>query len=102
MNSTPLRKAVEAVGGQVAMARAIREWHLQHGRVVKVSQAHVWAWMNISKTPAPPSEHCIAIAAVNDWEITPHQLRPDIYPHPHDGLPGEIRFAAPAQADAPV
>ena len=22
-----------------------------------------------------------------DWKVTPHEIRPDLYPHPTDGLP---------------
>jgi DNA-binding transcriptional regulator YdaS (Cro superfamily) len=25
------------------------------------------------------------------FEVTPHELRPDMYPHPEDGLPIELR-----------
>ncbi|WP_107692574.1 YdaS family helix-turn-helix protein [Nitrosospira sp. Nsp2] len=88
---SPLQQTVTHVGGQVALAKAICDWHYRQGRTVKVSQAHVWAWLNISKTPMPPAEHCIAIAAITDWTITPHKLRPDLYPHPHDGLPENLR-----------
>lgn len=28
--------------------------------------------------------------AVN-FEVTPHELRPDMYPYPEDGLPSEMR-----------
>ncbi|MBL1626970.1 Cro/Cl family transcriptional regulator, partial [Klebsiella pneumoniae] len=24
---------------------------------------------------------------VLDWQVTPHELRPDLYPNPTDGLP---------------
>lgn len=29
-----------------------------------------------------------------DYKITPHQLRPDLYPHPSDGLPDHMREVA--------
>jgi DNA-binding transcriptional regulator YdaS (Cro superfamily) len=41
-----------------------------------------------------PSENVIAIAEVTNWKVTPHELRPDIYPHPQDGLPEHLRSAA--------
>jgi len=28
------------------------------------------------------------------WQVTPNQLRPDIYPHPQDGLPAHMREVA--------
>ena len=34
-----------------------------------------------------------ACEAVN-WQVTPHQLRPDLYPHPQDGLPAHMREVA--------
>lgn len=41
-----------------------------------------------------PSEKVISIANTTNWKVTPHELRPDIYPHPQDGLPEHIREAA--------
>ena len=38
-----------------------------------------------------PSEKVIGLAETVDFEVTPHQLRPDLYPHPEDGLPPEMR-----------
>lgn len=38
-----------------------------------------------------PAERVIAIAEAADYAVTPHQLRPDIYPDPLDGLPPELR-----------
>lgn len=34
-----------------------------------------------------PSERVIHLCSLGNWLITPHQLRPDIYPNPKDGLP---------------
>jgi DNA-binding transcriptional regulator YdaS (Cro superfamily) len=36
-----------------------------------------------------PAERVLAIAEATDWQVTPYQIRPDIYPHPLDGLPKE-------------
>lgn len=33
----------------------------------------------------------IPVCAATGWQITPHELRPDIYPNPSDGLPGDKR-----------
>ncbi|MDH2066867.1 YdaS family helix-turn-helix protein [Pantoea sp. GD03673] len=41
-----------------------------------------------------PSERVISLCKLGGWAVTPHQLRPDIYPHPKDGMPGRI-IAAP-------
>ena len=40
-----------------------------------------------------PPERVREIAEATDWRITPHQLAPDIYPHPDDGLPEMLRGA---------
>ncbi len=77
-----LEKAVKLVGGQVAMAKA-----------TGVKQAHVWGWLNKTKD-GTPAERVIAICNAVNWQVTPHQLRPDIYPHPDDGLPQHLRSAA--------
>ncbi|CAI2470246.1 transcriptional regulator [Serratia liquefaciens] len=34
-----------------------------------------------------PSERVIHLCSLGNWLFTPHQLRPDIYPNPKDGLP---------------
>lgn len=52
-----------------------------------VSQAMV-SKMVLSEVPA---ERVMAVAEATQWECTPHELRPDIYPHPDDGLPAEMR-----------
>jgi DNA-binding transcriptional regulator YdaS (Cro superfamily) len=62
----------------VRMATAIKAWHATKGNVVKVSQAHVWNWLN-SDTPAPPSEHCRAIEDIADGVVTRYELRPDVF-----------------------
>ncbi|MFV8759491.1 transcriptional regulator [Yersinia enterocolitica] len=34
-----------------------------------------------------PSERVLSLCELLDWAVTPHGLRPDIYPNPTDGLP---------------
>lgn len=77
--NTYFEKAIAILGGQTALARA-----------VGVKQAHVWKWLNRKDGEAPPAM-VIPICEATEWQITPHQLRPDIYPHPDDGLPKEKR-----------
>lgn len=38
-----------------------------------------------------PAEQVLAISAATEWKVTPFELRPDLYPHPHDGLPPDMR-----------
>ncbi|HIA2903843.1 TPA: transcriptional regulator [Escherichia coli] len=48
------------------------------------SQA-VSGWLNF--TGVIPADRVIPLSRVLDWQVTPHELRPDIYPNPTDGLP---------------
>lgn len=36
-----------------------------------------------------PSERVLQLCELGKWSVTPHELRPDIYPNPSDGLPDE-------------
>jgi DNA-binding transcriptional regulator YdaS (Cro superfamily) len=36
-----------------------------------------------------PSERVLQLCELAGWIVTPHQLRPDIYPNPSDGLPSD-------------
>lgn len=65
--------AVHLVGGQTALARALG-----------VKQGHVHYWLNSGKVPG---HQCPEISRATEWKITPHELRPDAYPNPWDGLP---------------
>lgn len=76
-------------GGQAHLARRIRE------RIPgsKVGQVHVWGWLNSVKIEVPPADVVIPIAESLGWQITPHQLRPDLYPNPTDAMPPERQGA---------
>lgn len=84
-------------GGQAKLARGIRE------RVPgsKVGQVHVWGWLNSVKFEVPPPEVVIAISEFLDYRMTPHELRPDLYPNPTDALPDELRAAHSSPAVKP-
>jgi DNA-binding transcriptional regulator YdaS (Cro superfamily) len=60
-------------------------------RKLNVSGEAVRKWIN---TAIPP-ERVICIAKISGWKVTPHELRPDIYPNPSDAMP----FLAPPPAD---
>jgi DNA-binding transcriptional regulator YdaS (Cro superfamily) len=82
MDKQFLLKIIEICGGQVALANKLG-----------VKQGHVYGWLNENKTGISPIYVIPACKAVN-WQVTPHQLRPDLYPHPQDGLPAHIREVA--------
>jgi DNA-binding transcriptional regulator YdaS (Cro superfamily) len=43
-----------------------------------------------------PADRVISVSKAVDFQVTPHELRPDLYPHPHDGLPDAMRVIAGA------
>lgn len=83
MSKESLQRAVELAGGQTELARGIRE--RMPGS--KIGQVHVWGWLNSVKIEVPPPETVLPIAEFLGWEMTPHQLRPDLYPNPGDAMP---------------
>ncbi|CNH56653.1 transcriptional regulator [Yersinia intermedia] len=40
------------------------------------------------KNGVPPKK-VFKLCACLGWKVTPHEIAPDIYPNPSDGLPGE-------------
>lgn len=90
MSRESLQKAVDFAKGQAPLARKIKA--MMPGS--KVGQVHIWGWLHTVKMEVPPAEAVIPISAAVDWQVTPHELRPDIYPSPADGLPSTERKAA--------
>ncbi|MFW6342883.1 MAG: helix-turn-helix domain-containing protein [Halothiobacillaceae bacterium] len=74
----PIQAAIQILGSQSALAAALG-----------LKQAHVWHWLHKSKRC--PAEQVIAVSKATAWRVTPHELRPDVYPHPDDGLPTSRR-----------
>ena len=69
MRKTALERAVEAAGGQTALAERI-------GNGVK--QTNVWNWLNREKRV--PAERVLAVEQATDGQVSRHELRPDLYP----------------------
>jgi DNA-binding transcriptional regulator YdaS (Cro superfamily) len=61
-----IQKAVDAVGSQAALAKAIG-----------VPPALVWQWLN-SRRPVA-AQHCIPIEAATAGAVTRYDLRPDVF-----------------------
>ncbi|MDF2603590.1 transcriptional regulator [Sphingomonas sp.] len=59
-----LREAIKQIGSQTAT-----------GRLLGVSQAAVWAWLNEGKVL--PAEHVLRVEEATG--ISRHRLRPDVY-----------------------
>lgn len=65
LNQTALAEAVEAAGGQLALATKIG-----------TSQSNVWEWLRRSKRGVP-AEWVLAVEGASG--VSRHALRPDIY-----------------------
>ena len=76
MNKQALTEAIRQAGGQAKLARRIN-----------MSQARISEWLNSDKPDVPPARAVLTIAREFGFTITPHQLRPDLYPNPADALP---------------
>lgn len=73
----PIQHAAKTIGGQILLAKALR-----------VTPQAVSQWIHGTPVPVP---RVIEISRLSGWQVTPHQIRPDVYPHPDDGLPDERR-----------
>jgi len=65
-----IKEIADNAGGVVALSTALG---LSRGAV---SQWHV-----------VPSDRVLAVCEATAWKVTPHQVRPDLYPNPNDALP---------------
>ena len=65
-----MKQAISLVGLN-ALARGLG---ITHQAVRKFEQSRV------------PAERVIDVAMLTGWKVTPHQLRPDLYPLPGDAL----------------
>lgn len=41
-----------------------------------------------------PAHRVLTLCKASDWRITPHQLRPDLYPNADDALPASMKAPA--------
>lgn len=55
----------------------------------KVAAQNIQYWLQ--SVHGVGAESVLAVAAAVEFQVTPHELRPDLYPHPDDGLPAERR-----------
>lgn len=69
-------RAVDLSGGIAGLAKRLQ-----------TTPQRVWNW----GVRGVPADRVIIICSATDWVVTPHELRPDIYPHPEDGLPNHLR-----------
>jgi hypothetical protein len=84
-----LNKIIEMHGGsKTALANHLKA--ICPG--TKISQAHINNWL--TRDGKVPPEWIIPCCISVDFKVIPHQISPDIYPHPDDGLPENLRHAA--------
>jgi DNA-binding transcriptional regulator YdaS (Cro superfamily) len=73
MDTAGLQKAINLAGSQSALASLIDK-----------RQSNISTWLH--RDNRVPAEAVIPIAAALDYQVTPHELRPDLYPHHEDGM----------------
>lgn len=81
-----LQKIISIFGGKKS---ALASKLVAYGPKNKLTGSHINNW--IARDKKIPSEWIIPLARAVDFNVTPHELRPDIYPHPEDGLPDALR-----------
>lgn len=57
--------------------------------VPSVTQSAVAQWLAGGGIEA---ERVLPYAAQTGWKVTPHDWRPDLYPHPDDGMPKPLNL----------
>ena len=62
-------------------------------RITKLTHQAVSKWDGVV-----PDGRVLEVCYGFDWAVTPHELRPDIYPHPDDGLPEHLRGKSKGEA----
>ncbi|EFN2531274.1 TPA: helix-turn-helix domain-containing protein [Escherichia coli] len=70
-------KAVRVIGNVSAVSRLFG---------FRSSQS-VANWIARNKVP---SSRVIKLCELGKWRVTPHELRPDLYPDPVHGIPAEV------------
>jgi len=76
MSTQPINPHIEAAitfaGGPSAVARRFK--------------INPWAVSKWRQSEVPP-KRVLALCRFGGWQVTPHQIAPDLYPNPDDGLP---------------
>lgn len=57
------------------------------GGVVSLSKSLGLSRGAVSQWEEVPAERVLSVCALTNWRITPHQVRPDLYPNIGDGMP---------------
>lgn len=68
------------------------------GGVVALSHSLGLSRGAVSQWSTVPAERVLEVCALTQWQVSPHQLRPDLYPNPCDALPDGPRVACHEEA----
>lgn len=74
-------RACKIIGSRAAVARTLG-----------VTKGAVSQWSVV------PADRVIQIARATGWCVTPHELRPDLYPNAGDGVPVDVDFSEGGEA----
>ncbi|AOY88624.1 hypothetical protein BKP64_10840 [Marinobacter salinus] len=84
---TILEKEIQRAGGPQALAKQL-----------KITIQRLVNWRSRGRVPA---DMVLNFCRALDWQVSPHELRPDIYPNPYDGLPfDQLATQLPATVEA--
>jgi DNA-binding transcriptional regulator YdaS (Cro superfamily) len=73
MSNDALKRAIEVMGGQAAMARSLAE---RTGKPIR--QGHIWAWLNrTNKVPPELAPHIESATAALDRCVRREELCPE-------------------------
>lgn len=67
------------------------------GGIVAVSVGMGFSRATVANWKRVPPDHVIRFCTALDWSVTPHELRPDLYPNPADGLPAGHAARCPCE-----
>lgn len=70
-----LDKEIQNAGGPQALSKQLN-----------ISIQRLVNWRHRGRVPA---DMVLTFCRARHWQVTPHELRPDIYPNPTDGLPAD-------------
>lgn len=85
MNTETLQRAINTAGSTRKFAQRLG-----------ISEQAVGRWKNKYKGVVPPAR---VLDVFNATGVTPHELRPDLYPNPTDGIPVKNSAVSPKESD---
>ncbi|MEN6641032.1 MAG: YdaS family helix-turn-helix protein [Armatimonadia bacterium] len=81
---SPLQRAIDIAGSPSRLAAKATEAGPR-----KIERQHIGNWLQ-RNDGLVSADYVIQIAKAVDFKVTPHQLRPDLYPNETDGMPQPI------------